>query len=125
MLEKGLMRLLAEANDAIATIGVTDALAAADDSQMVFVDVRESVERQAGSIRGSVHAPRGFLEFLADPESPSHLPMLSSGKQLVVYCASGSRSALAAKTLLDMGVENVSHLAGGYVAWQAAGGPSE
>ena len=125
MLEKGLMQLMAEANAVVAAIPAHEALGSADDPQVVFVDVRESVERQAGSVRGSVHAPRGFLEFLADPHSPSHLPALSSGKTLVVFCASGGRSALAAKTLIDMGVANVTHLEGGYAAWRAAGGPSE
>ena len=125
MVDRGFMRLLAEANAAVVPISTPDALNLADDPQVVFVDVRESIERQEGTIRGSVHAPRGFLEFLADPQSPSHLPVLSSGKRLVVFCASGGRSVLAAKTLIDLGVANVTHLAGGYAEWQLAGGPSE
>ncbi len=126
MLKRGAKQLLAEANAQVTAIGAQEALALADDPNVVFVDVRETVERQkTGGIKGSVHAPRGFLEFYADPDSASHLPALSSGKRLILYCAAGGRSALAAKTLGDMGIANVSHLAGGFGAWQAAGGPIE
>jgi rhodanese-related sulfurtransferase len=126
MLKRGAKQLLAEANAQVTAVAAKDALALAGDPNVVFVDVRETVERQkTGGIKGSVHAPRGFLEFHADPESPSHIPALSSGKRLVLYCASGGRSALAAKTLGEMGVPNVSHLAGGFAAWKEANGPIE
>ncbi len=126
MLKRGAKQLLAEANAQVTAIGAQEALALADDPNVVFVDVRETVERQkTGGIKGSVHAPRGFLEFHADPESPSHIPALSSGKRLVLYCGGGARSALAAKTLGEMGVPHVSHLAGGFAAWKAANGPIE
>ena len=70
----------------------------------MFVDVRETAEREkTGTVKGAVHAPRAFLEFMADPASERHIPELSSGKRLVLFCASGGRSALAAKTLKDMG----------------------
>ena len=69
--------------------------------------------------------PRGFLEFQADPTSPSHKAELGGGKRLVLYCGSGSRSALAAKTLKDMGVGNVAHVAGGFTALQQAGASIE
>jgi rhodanese-related sulfurtransferase len=120
MLKRGAKQLLAEANAQITAIAAKDALALTGDPNIVFVDVRETVERQqTGGIKGSVHAPRGFLEFHAD------IPALSSGKRLVLYCAAGGRSALAAKTLGEMGVPNVSHLAGGFAAWKAANGPIE
>jgi rhodanese-related sulfurtransferase len=126
MLKHGAKQLLAEANAEITTVTAQEALALVADPGVVFVDVRETVERQkTGGIKGSVHAPRGFLEFFADPESPMHRAALSSGKRLVLYCAAGGRSALAAKTLADMGVPNVSHMAGGFGAWQQAGGPIE
>ncbi len=90
----------------------------------MFVDIRETVELQkSGSVPGAAHAPRGFLEFMADPGGPMHKPELASGARLLLFCASGGRSALAAKTLVDMGVENVAHIAGGFAAWQEAGGP--
>ena len=126
MLKHGAKQLLAEANAEIKTLTAQEALVLVDDPDVVFVDVRETVERQkTGGVKGSVHAPRGFLEFHADPESPMHVAALSSGKKLVLYCAAGGRSALAAKTLKDMGVPNVSHMAGGFGAWKQAGGPTE
>ena len=66
-----------------------------------------------------------FLEFFADPESPMHNEAFSSGKKLVVFCGSGGRSALASKTLKDMGFHNVVHIAGGFTAWLQVGGPTE
>ena len=126
MLKRGAKQLLAEANAEIKTVTAQEALALVDDPDVVFVDVRETVERQkTGGVKGSVHAPRGLLEFHADPDSPMHVAALSSGKKLVLYCAAGGRSALSAKTLKDMGVPNVSHMAGGFGAWKQAGGPTE
>jgi len=121
---KGFKQLLAEANAAVETISVQQALELANDPSVQFVDVREQVELAAGgTIPGAVHAPRGLLEFIADPESPAHKKPLSSGKRLVLFCASGGRSALASKTLGEMGIDKVSHVAGGFNAWKAAGGP--
>ncbi len=117
--------LLAAANGAIETIPVEQAIALADDPNVVFVDVREGSERQKGTVKGSIHASRSFLEFHADPNSPMHKPELASGKKLVLFCGSGGRSALSAKTLKDMGYDNVAHVAGGFNAWQKAGGPTE
>lgn len=126
MLKRGSKQLIADANAQVQTLAAKDAVALVDNPNVVFVDVREAVERQkTGGVKGSVHAPRGFLEFLADPESPMHILALSSGKTLVLYCGSGARSALAAKTLGDMGVPNVSHIAGGFGAWKDAGGAIE
>lgn len=126
MVTRGFKQMLAEANAMIETISVEDAQALVGDADVVFVDVRETVERQkSGGIKGSVHVPRGFLEIIADPETPMHNDSLASGKRLVLYCGSGGRSALAAKTLIDMGLENVCHIAGGYGAWVEAGGPTD
>jgi rhodanese-related sulfurtransferase len=126
MLKRGAKQLLAEANAEIKTVTAQEALGLVEDPDVVFVDVRETVERQkTGGVKGSVHAPRGLLEFHADPESPMHISAFSSGKKLVLYCAAGGRSALAAKTLKDMGVPNVSHMAGGFGAWKQANGPTE
>jgi len=126
MVTRGFKQLVAEADAEVDTVSVADAMVMHEDSGVVFVDVRETVELgQAGSIPGAVHAPRGFLEFMADPESPLHKSELASGARLLLYCASGGRSALAAKTLVDMGVWNVAHIAGGFAAWREARGPVE
>lgn len=126
MLTRGFKEMLAAANAAIETVSVQDALARHGDDGVVFIDVRETVELQkSGTVAGAVHAPRGFLEFIADPEGPMHNPVFRSGKSLLLYCASGGRSALAAKTLQDMGIKNVAHVAGGFAAWREAGGPVE
>ena len=118
------MQLIGEALAEIASISVDEALALVDGGDAVFVDVRERAEHDAGAIAGAVAAPRGFLEFVADPTSPMHNAALSSGKRLVIYCASGGRSALAAKTLQDMGYSGVANLTGGFQAWTEAGGPT-
>lgn len=92
----------------------------------VLVDLRESDERkQNGSIPGAVHATRGMLEFYADPTNAYHKPELDPNKRVILHCASGGRSALAAKTLQEMGYSNVAHLEGGYNAWKEAGKPTE
>jgi rhodanese-related sulfurtransferase len=121
---KNSKEMLAEANSAVETIPVERALAMVDDPNVVFVDVREGAEREKGTVRGSVHASRSFLEFHADPASTMHKPELAGGKKLVLFCGSGGRSALAAKTLKDMGIENVAHIGGGFGAWQKANGPT-
>ncbi len=125
MVSKGFKQMVAEANAAIETISVEDAMALHGSDDVIFFDVREGGEWAKGRVAGSAHAPRGFLEFIVDPEGPMHIPALASDKKLVLYCASGGRSALAAKTLQDMGLANVCHVAGGFNAWAEAGGPTE
>ena len=66
-----------------------------------------------------------WMEFIADPEGPMHNPAFASGKRLILYCGSGTRSALAGKTLCDMGLSNLVNLAGGVQAWLQAGGSWE
>ena len=121
MLKRGFKDMLAEANAAIETVSVSDLPYLLDDPEVVLVDVRETVERdKGGSIPGSVHAPRGLLEFQADPESPMYNDALKPEQRMVLYCGNGGRSALAAKTLLDMGFSDVASLAGGYNAWKVS-----
>ena len=121
-----LSEMLAEANVAVESLSAEEALKLAGDPGALFVDVRERHERESsGTIPGAVHAPRGFLEFIADREGPMHDHAFDAGKRLVVFCASGSRSALAAKTLKDMGFEDVATIAGGFKAWREAGGGTQ
>ena len=91
-----------------------------------FVDIRDvrELERE-GVIPGALHAPRGMLEFWVDPESPYHREAFAQDKEYVLFCAAGWRSALATKTLMDMGMERVAHVGGGFGAWKEAGGPIE
>jgi rhodanese-related sulfurtransferase len=91
---------------------------------VTLIDIRESEElKQNGKIAGSVHAPRGMLEFYADPSLPYHRPEFDKNKRLILHCASSGRSALATATLKQMGYENVAHLDGGFKAWKEAGKP--
>ena len=117
--------MVAEANAAIDMLDVDGAKALLGRDDVVFVDVREGAEVANGKIPGAVHVPRGVLEFIADPNSPLHNEALSSGKHLVIYCASGGRSALAGKTLKDMGFDKVSNMLGGIQAWREADGDIE
>lgn len=90
----------------------------------VLIDIRESEElTQNGKIEGAVHAPRGMIEFYADPSLPYHKPEFDKSKRIILQCASGGRSALATQTLKKMGYTNVAHLDGGLKAWKEAGLP--
>jgi rhodanese-related sulfurtransferase len=92
----------------------------------LLVDLRESEERaQNGIIAGSIHAPRGMLEFWADPSSAYHRAEFDPSRRIILHCASGGRSALAADLLKEMGYENVAHLEGGLKAWKESGRSSE
>ena len=90
-----------------------------------FVDVRDGTELAAsGKVPGALHTPRGVLEFRACSESAMHDKTFDRSKTVIVYCASGGRSALAGKTLKDMGYNDVRNL-GGFKDWLEAGGPVE
>ncbi len=123
-MRKTAQSMVEDAMAAITTFSIDQArdLHGRDDVQFIDIrDVRE-LERE-GVIPGAFHAPRGMLEFWADPSSEYHKPVFNQGKQLVLFCAAGWRSALATQTLQDMGVEKVAHVAGGFTAWKAAGAP--
>lgn len=91
---------------------------------VLLVDLREPGElAESGRIAGSVNVPRGMLEFRADPTSPYHQEGFEPERRIILHCATGGRSALAAATLKDMGYTNVAHLDGGFKAWVAAGRP--
>lgn len=90
----------------------------------ILIDVREPEELDdEGLIAGAVHAPRGLLEFWADPASPAHRAPFDPAARTILYCAAGSRSALAADALGQLGYRDVAHLAGGLAAWKQAGLP--
>ena len=124
-LTKGYQQLLDEALAQVTTLGVADAQALHGRDDVVFVDVRDVRELEnEGVVPGAVHAPRGMLEFWVDPASPYHREVFArEGATYVLFCALGWRSALAAKTLQDMGLARVAHIAGGFTAWREAGAP--
>ena len=116
--------LVAEAKAVIETISPADAFARAEAGEALLVDIRDVRELdREGRIPGAFHAPRGMLEFWIDPDSPYHKPPLATDKTLVLFCASAWRSALSAKALQEMGVENVAEIDGGFTAWKKAGLP--
>lgn len=120
-LKIGYQELIQNAMAEIETLSLQKAQAMLDDSNAVFVDIRDirELERE-GLIPNALHAPRGMLEFWVDPDSPYYKPIFGEGKRLVLYCASAWRSALATQTLQKMGVPNVCHLEGGFTAWKKA-----
>lgn len=93
-------------------------------NNVILFDLRESEElKQNGRIHGSVHAPRGMVEFYADPTTPYYKPEFDKNKRLIFHCAGGGRSALTVAVLKEMGYENVAHLDGGIKAWKESGRP--
>ncbi len=125
-LTKPAAELVAEANQIAPPLSLSEARALLDDESTLFVDIREPQEwAREGIIPGSYRAPRGMLEFWVDPESPYYRPALDDGRRLVLYCGSAWRSALSAASLTQMGLDDVTHLAGGFSAWRDAGYPVE
>jgi rhodanese-related sulfurtransferase len=118
--------MVEEAMAQVTTYTVDQARALHGHPGVQFVDIRDvrELEREGG-VPGAVHAPRGMLEFWVDPDSPYHRDVFAQDKEYVLFCAAGWRSALATKTLMDMGMERVAHLEGGFMAWKDSGGPVE
>jgi len=124
--KKGYKQLLAEANAVVETLTADQAIAEHGDNGVVFVDLRDPRELdREGKMPGAFACTRGMLEFWIDPESPYHKPVFAEDKRFIFFCAGGWRSALAAKTAKEMGLENVAHVEGGFGAWKTAGGPAE
>ena len=85
----------------------------------ILIDLRDVRElQQQGTVPGAFHAPRGMLEFWADPDSPYHKPIFQTDRKLILFCASGLRSALAVRTLQEMGLKNVLDMEGGFTEWR-------
>jgi len=115
-------QLVAEAKASVENL-TPDQVQAEMAAGALLVDVRDAAERTGGVIPGALHASRGMLEFHADPTSPLHKPELDPNRRVILHCASGGRSALAAMTLRQLGYSDVAHLGGGFKAWVAAGKP--
>ena len=115
---KSSQTLVSEALTEVKTITPEEALKLSNDGSCNLIDIREKGElEQTGRVENSNHIPRGMLEFWLDPEGPYFRNgKLDMGKEMVLFCAGGLRSALAAKTLKEMGFEKVSHIDGGFAA---------
>ena len=121
---KTVKMLVAEAKEQTNSISPADAHDRQHSGDAILIDIRDIRELQRdGRIEGAFHAPRGMLEFWADPESPYHKEIFATERELVLFCASSWRSALAAKTLQDMGLSNIHDMDGGFTAWKTAGLP--
>lgn len=125
-LKKTAAQMVAEARDRIEEVETKELISMLEDPNVVVVDIRDVRERQrSGFIPGSVHAPRGMVEFWVDPDSPYHKEVFAQeGKKYVFHCASGWRSALTVATLQDMGFD-AAHLREGFSTWSEQGGPVE
>ena len=121
---KTVKMLVAEAKQQTNSISPADAHYRQQAGDAVLIDIRDIRELQRdGRIDGAFHAPRGMLEFWADPDSPYHKEIFATKGELVLFCASSWRSALAAKTLQDMGFNNIRDMDGGFTAWKTASLP--
>jgi len=117
---KGYQELVAEAERDIVALSGEQVEQKRHEPGVLLVDLRDVREvKREGKIPDALHVPRGMLEFWIDPDSPYYREEFSAAKSLILYCNKGWRSALAAKSLQQMGIEEVSHLAGGLERWQA------
>jgi rhodanese-related sulfurtransferase len=125
-LKKTASDLVDEAKSRIENLSVEEFAEELARGEALVVDIREAEERVVdGAIPGTVHAPRGMLEFYADPGNRFHRPEFEPDRRIILHCAAGGRSALAAAALADMGYTNVAHLESGFEGWRKAGKPVE
>ena len=124
---KGFRALVDEAMAQVTTYSVAEAQAKLADPRVQIVDIRDvrELERE-GTVPGALLAPRGMLEFWVDPASPYFKPVFGDeGKQFILFCGAGWRSALATQALQAMGMTNVAHIDGGFTEWVRQGAPVE
>lgn len=120
-----LKELMDLANAAVPRISPQEAQALMTKGDVLVIDVRDAPEvEKSGKITGAINISRGMIEFRADPQSPYHDPRIASARKLILYCASGGRSALSGKVLKDMGYPEVYNL-GAFKDWAEQGGAVE
>ena len=118
-------QMMDAANAAVPRVTPVQAREMMTKANTLVVDVRDAPEvDKSGRVAGAVHVPRGMLEFRADPESPYHDKSFAKDKTIILYCASGGRSALAAKALKDLGYSQVYNV-GAFKDWVESGGAIE
>ena len=122
MQTKTLETFLIEANDLVKRLSYDESVELIKNTQTVIIDVREESEvYNLGLIKNAIHIPRGLIEFKLSRNSPNNPVLINDDTNILVYCVGGYRSALAAKTLLDLGFKNVYNL-GGFREWVECGG---
>ena len=122
---KGFRALVDDAMAQVTTYSVEQVAARLNDPKVQIVDIRDvrELERE-GTVPGALLAPRGMLEFWVDPDSPYYKPVFGDeGKEFILFCGAGWRSALVTQTLQNMGMTNVAHIDGGFGAWKKAQAP--
>ena len=122
---RGFRTLVDEAMAQVTTYSVDEVRARLHDPKVQIVDIRDPRElEREGTVPGALLAPRGMLEFWVDPDSPYFKPVFADeGKEFILFCGAGWRSALATRTLQEMGMTNVAHIDGGFSAWKKAAAP--
>ena len=119
-------QLVAEAKASIENLTAEQVAQEIASGDVLVVDIREPEERRTnGAIAGSISAPRGMLEFYADPTGAYHKEGFDPDRRVILHCASGGRSALAVKTLQELGYANIAHLDKGFNGWKEQGHPVE
>ena len=115
---KSSQTLVSEALNEVKTISADEALKLSNENKCTLIDIREKGELdKTGRVENSNHIPRGMLEFWLDPDGPYFKSgKIDMNKEMVLFCAGGLRSALATKSLKEMGFEKVSHIEGGFAA---------
>ncbi len=122
---KSIMDRVAEAKAVVPDIGPDEVKSLMGRENVLIVDVRDDAEvASTGKVQGALHVSRGMLEFRADETTPYHNEAFSKDKTIILYCATGGRSALGGKALLDLGYKDVRNL-GGFPAWVESGGDVE
>src|SRR3990170_7318818 len=120
-MSQSIMDKVAAAKEAVPAISPEEAVKLLGREDVLFVDVRDAEEvAQSGKVAGALNVSRGMLEFRADDTTPYHNPAFSRDKTVILYCASGGRSALGGKALMEMGYADVRNL-GGFKAWVDSG----
>ncbi|MBB5515650.1 rhodanese-related sulfurtransferase [Rubricella aquisinus] len=123
---KSVKEMVDEANAIVDHLPGAEALALHGREDVTFVDLRDIRElKREGRVPGAFHCPRGMLEFWLDPASPYANDVFQKGGTYVFFCAAGWRSALAARTAQEMGLEGVTHIEDGFAGWRDAGGAVE
>ena len=118
--------LVEEAKKEIECLSPEEFAAEIDAGTAIALDIRDTRDRiRQGVIPGSLHAPRGMLEFLIDPNSGYHDKIFDPDQRYILYCGLGGQSALAAKTMREMGYHNIGHLEPGLIGWEQAGKSTE